>query len=75
MLYVASEAKWYSALKAAVTPVTNIIGPARVIDGDTVVVVGILLAMALLLGAALVLSFLHWKEWKAQKPGTAAGPA
>ena len=35
---------------------------ARVLDGGTVVV---LLAMALLLGAALVLSFLHWKDWKA----------
>jgi len=27
----------------------------------------ILTAMALLAGAALVLSFLHWKEWKAQR--------
>jgi hypothetical protein len=66
--YVAYEAKWYSALEARVTPITTISGPARVVDGDTVVVVGIFLAMALLLGAALVLSFLHWKEWKAQKP-------
>ena len=40
--------------------------PARVVDGDTVVV-GILLAMALCMGAALVLSFLHWNEWKAQR--------
>ena len=71
--YVAYEAKWYSALEAAVTPVTSISGLARVVDGDTVVVVGILLAMALLLGAALVLSFLHWKEWKAQKPGQGDG--
>ena len=38
------------------------------VDGDTVIV---LLAMALLLGAALVLSFLHWKEWKA-RPTTLA---
>ena len=30
--------KWYSALKAAVTPVTSISGLARVVDGDTVVV-------------------------------------
>ena len=60
--YVAYEAKWYSALEARVTPITTISGLARVVDGDTVVV---LLAMALLLGAALVLSFLHWKDWKA----------
>ena len=60
--YVAYEAKWYSAIEARVTPITTISGPARVVDGDTVVV---LLAMALLLGAALVLSFLHWKDWKA----------
>jgi len=70
--YVAYEAKWYSALEARVTPITTISGLARVVDGDTVVV-GILLAMALLLGAALVLSFLHWKEWKAQKPGQGDG--
>ena len=43
-------------------------------DGDTVVV-GILLAMALLLGAALFLSFLHWKDWKAQKRGKCAKKA
>ena len=60
--YVAYEAKWYSALEARVTPITTISSLARVVDGDTVVV---LLAMALLLGAALVLSFLHWKDWKA----------
>jgi hypothetical protein len=64
--YVAYEAKWYSALAARVTPITTISGPARVIDGDTVVA-GVLLAMALLLGTALVLSFLHWKDWKAQR--------
>ena len=62
--YVAYEAKWYSAIEARVTPITTISGPARVVDGDTVVV--LLLAMALLVGAALVLSFLHWKDWKAQ---------
>src|SRR4051812_46213420 len=73
LLYVANQPKWYSALKAAVTPVTSISGLARVVDGDTVVVVGILLAMALLLGAALVLSFLHWRDWKAQKPGRGDG--
>ena len=60
--YVAYEAKWYAAIAARATPITNI---SRVVDGGTVV---ILLAMALLLGAALVLSFLHWKEWKVQKP-------
>ena len=73
LLYVANQPKWYSALKAAVTPVTSISGLARVVDGDTVVVVGILLAMALLLGAALVLSFLHWRDWKAQKMGQGDG--
>ena len=31
--------------------------------------------MALLLGAALVLSFLHWKDWKARKPGQGAAVA
>ena len=62
VIYVANKAKWYSAIEARVTPITTISGPARVVDGDTVVV---LLAMALLLGAALVLSFLHWKDWKA----------
>jgi hypothetical protein len=50
------RANWYQTIS----------GPARVIGGDTVVV-GILLAMALCAGAALVLSFLHWKEWKSQK--------
>ena len=35
--YVAYEAKWYSALEAAVTPITTISGLARVVDGDTVV--------------------------------------
>ena len=62
VLYVANKAQWYSALEARVTPITTISGPARAVGGDTVVV---LLAMALLLGAALVLSFLHWKDWKA----------
>jgi hypothetical protein len=62
--FVAYEAKWYSAIEARVTPITSISGPARVVDGDTVVV---LFSMALLLGAALVLSFLHWKEWKSQR--------
>ena len=56
LLYVANQAKWYSALKAAATPLTSISGPARGADGDTVVVVGILLAMALFLAAALVLA-------------------
>jgi hypothetical protein len=73
LLYVANQPKWYSALTAAVTPVTSISGLARVVDGDIVVVVGILLAMALLLGAGLVLSFLHWRDWKAQKPGQGDG--
>ena len=36
--YVAYEAKWYSALEARVTPITTISGPARVVDGDSVVV-------------------------------------
>jgi hypothetical protein len=31
--------------------------------------------MALLLGAALILSFLQWKAWKAQKPGQGAAEA
>jgi predicted aspartyl protease len=53
-------------IAASTTAVPTI--TARVLDGNTVVV-GISLAMALLLGAALVLSFLHWKEWKAQKLG------
>ena len=53
-------------IAASTTAAPTISGPARVIDGDAVVV-GILLAIALLLGAALVLSFLHWKEWKAQR--------
>ena len=61
--YVAYSAKWYAAIAARVTPIS---GPARAVDGYIVVV---LLAMALFLGAALVLSFLHWKEWKAQKQG------
>jgi hypothetical protein len=55
---VAYEAKWYSALEARVITIS---GPTRVIDGNIVV---LLLAMALLLGAALVLS---WKEWKARQ--------
>jgi hypothetical protein len=63
--YVAYEAKWYAAIAARVTPITTI---SRVVDGDTVVV---LLAMALCAGAALVLSYLHWKEWKA-RPTTLA---
>jgi hypothetical protein len=46
---------------------TSISGLARVVAGGTVVVASLLLAMALLFGAALVLSFLHWKDWKAQK--------
>ncbi|WP_141688395.1 thermonuclease family protein [Bradyrhizobium paxllaeri] len=66
VLYVAYEAKWYEAIKARATAITTISGPARVIDGDTEVV---LLAMVLLLGAALVLSFLHWKDWKEQNEG------
>jgi endonuclease YncB( thermonuclease family) len=70
VLYVAYEAKWYAAIEARVTPITTISGLARVVDGDTVVV---LLAMALLMGAALVLSFLHWKELKAQKPERGGG--
>ena len=53
-------------IAASTTAAPTISGPARVIDGDAVVV-GILLAIALLLGAALVLSFLHWKEWKARR--------
>ena len=65
--YVAYEAKWYAAIEARVTPITTISGLARVVDGNTAV----LLAMALLLGAALVLSFQHWKEWKA-RPTTLA---
>ncbi len=34
----------------------------------------LLAAMALCAGAALVLSFLHWKDWKARKQGQGAGP-
>jgi hypothetical protein len=64
LLYGANQAKWYSALKAAV--MTSISGLARVADGDTVVV-GIFLAIVLLLGAALVLSIMHWRDWKAKK--------
>ena len=59
MNYVAYEAKWYAAIEARVTP----IGSVPAVGGD-IVIVGILLAMALLAGAALVLSFLHWKEWR-----------
>ena len=66
MHYVAYEAKWYSALVARVTPITTISGLARVVD-DTVVV---LLAMILCAVAALVLSFLPWKEWR--REGTRA---
>jgi endonuclease YncB( thermonuclease family) len=58
--YVAYSANWYTAIAARVTPISS---PARAVDGKTVVV---LLAMAFLLAAVLVLSFLHWK---AQKPG------
>src|SRR6476619_7564409 len=47
----------------------KVVGIPVLSDGDTVVVVGILLAMALLLGTALVLSFRQWKAWKAQKSG------
>ena len=36
--YVAYEAKWYAAIEARVTPITTISGPARAVDGDTVVV-------------------------------------
>jgi len=67
LLYVSNQAKWYSALKAAVNHVTSI--SARVVDGDPVVVGILLAAMALLSGAALVLSFLHWRDWKAKDPG------
>ena len=73
LLYVTNQAKWYSALKAAVIPVASISGLARLVDGDAVVIVGIFLAMALLLGTAVVLSFLHWRDWKAQKPGQGDG--
>ena len=68
--YVAYEAKWYAAIEALLAPVAVplISGPARAIDTT-----GILLAIALLLGAALVLSFLHWKDWKVQKPGQGDG--
>jgi endonuclease YncB( thermonuclease family) len=65
--YVAYEAKWYAAIAARVTPISS---AARPFDGDIVTIMGILVAMAVLLGAALVLSFLHWKEWKGHaKPG------
>jgi hypothetical protein len=50
------------------------LGGPTVIDGDSLVVAGLLTAMALCAGAALVLSFLHWKEWKAQKQGQGDGP-
>ena len=59
--YVAYEAKWYAAIEARVTAIS---GPAHAIDSYIVVV---LLAMALCAAAALILSFLHWKEWKAQR--------
>jgi hypothetical protein len=61
--YVAYEAKWYAAIEARVTPIIS--GPARVVDNGTVVIVGLLLAMALCTTAALSLSFLHWKARKA----------
>jgi len=69
--FVAYEAKWYEAIAARVTPIS---GLARVIDGDAVIFAGILLAMALCAGAALVLSRLHWKEWKAKKAGQGMPP-
>jgi hypothetical protein len=50
--YVAYQAKWYAAIEARVTP----IGSAPAVGGD-IVIVGILSAMALLAGAALVLIF------------------
>ncbi len=41
MLWVASDAKWFSAIAEVVEPAeTFISGPARVIDGETVVVAG-----------------------------------
>ena len=54
-------------IAASTTAAPTISGPARVIFGDTVVVVGILLAMALLLGTALVLSFRQWKGLEGPK--------
>ena len=51
-------------IAASTTAAPTISGPAPAVGGGDIVVVGILLAMALLLGAALVLSFLHWKEWR-----------
>ena len=57
--WVAYKAKWHAAIEARVTPITTII------DADPVFV-GILLAMVLCAGAALYLSFLHWKGRKAQ---------
>ena len=64
--YVAYEVGWNAAIKARATAITTISGPSHVIHGDTAVV---LLATALFLGAALVLSFLHWKDWKEQNEG------
>jgi hypothetical protein len=64
-----------SHIAASTTAAPTISGPARVVDGDTVVVVGTLLAMALLLGTALVLLFLQWKAWKVQKSGQGATEA
>jgi hypothetical protein len=66
--YVAYQAKWYAAIEARITPIS---GPARVVDGETVAV---LLAMAFLLGAALVLSFLHWKDWKGHQKADRVDP-
>ena len=40
VFYVAREVQWHLATPAAVIPVTSVSGPARVVDGDTVVVAG-----------------------------------
>ena len=70
---VAYKAKWHAAIEARLAPITTIDSLARMVDGDPVFV-GILLAMALCAAAALVLSFLHWKDWKAQKAGQGMHP-
>jgi hypothetical protein len=67
IFHTASNSISGSHIAASTAAAPSIGGPARIFDRDTVIA-GILLAMALLLGAALVLSFLHWKDWKAQKP-------
>jgi endonuclease YncB( thermonuclease family) len=61
--YIAYEAKWYAAIKARII----ILRPDRIVDDNTVIIGLLVSAMALLVGAAIALSFLHWKESKAKR--------